>query len=114
MTFEEERPISTTVNGVQIKFDVAKLCKILDILNEGAYLYESKKWPRVDGFKPTEAVQRLCGYQKAGRPTSHSLTMLSRILQHMISYIFIPKKGHRDDVSFLEAFLVDNIVTKRD
>ena len=30
----------------------------------------------------------------------------------MISYIFIPK-GHRDDVSFLETFLIDNILTKR-
>ena len=39
--------------------------------------------------------------------------MLSRILQHMISYIFIPKRGHQDDVSFLEAFLVDNILTER-
>ena len=56
MNFEEERPISTTVNGVQIKFDVAKLCKILDILNEGACLYEPKKRPRVDGFKPAKAV----------------------------------------------------------
>ena len=31
----------------------------------------------------------------------------------MISYIFIPKRGHRDDVSFLEAFLVDTILTER-
>ena len=31
----------------------------------------------------------------------------------MISYIFIPKGRHLDDVSFLEAFLVDNILTER-
>ena len=62
MTFEDEGPISTTINGVQINFDVAELCQILDILNEGACLYEAKKWPRVDGFKPTEAIHRLCGY----------------------------------------------------
>ena len=91
MTFEEERPISTTVNGVQINFDVAQLWQILDIPNEGACLYEAKKWPRVEGFKLVEAIQRLCGYQKSGIPISHSLTLLSCILQHMISYIFIPK-----------------------
>ena len=67
----------------------------------------------MEGFKVAEAIQRLCGYPKSGRPTSHSLTMLSRVLQHMISYIFIPKGGHRDDVSFLEVFLVDNILTER-
>ena len=80
MTFEEEGPISTTVNGEEINFDVAELCQILDIPNEGACLYGSKKWSRVDGFKPAEALQRLCGYQKADKPTSHSLTVLSRIL----------------------------------
>ena len=39
--------------------------------------------------------------------------MLSRILQHMISYIFIPKSRHQDDVSFIKAILVDNNVTER-
>ena len=78
--FEEEWPISTTVNGVQIKFDVAELCKILDIPNEGSCLYEPKKRPRVDGFKPAKVVYRLCGYKKVVRPTSHLLTMLSCIL----------------------------------
>ena len=57
MTFEDEGPISTTVNGVKIKFDVVELCQILDIPNEGVFLYESKKWPRVDGFKPTKSLQ---------------------------------------------------------
>ena len=37
MTFEDEGPISTTVNGVKIKFDVVELCQILDIPNEGAF-----------------------------------------------------------------------------
>ena len=67
----------------------------------------------MEGFKDVEAIQRLCGYPKSSRPTSHSLTVLSRTLQHMILYIFIPKGGHRDNVSFLEAFLVDCILTKR-
>ena len=113
MTFEDEGPITATINGVRIVFDVAELCKILEIPNEGVCLYEAKKWPRVEGFKPAEAIQRLCGYPRSSRPISHLLTVLSRILHHMISYIFIPKGGHRDDVSFLEAFLVDSILTER-
>ena len=84
MKFEDEWPISTTINGVQINFDVAKLCQILDIPNERVCLYEAKKCPRVEGFKAAEAIQRLCGYLKSGRPTSHSLTVLSRILQPLI------------------------------
>ncbi|WKA01366.1 hypothetical protein VitviT2T_019649 [Vitis vinifera] len=113
MTFEDEGPITTTINGVQIVFYVAALYRILEIPNERVCLYEAKKLPRVEGFKPAEALQRLCGYPRSDRPTSHLLTVLSRILHHMISYIFIPKGGHRDDVSFLEAFLVDSILTER-
>ena len=33
--------------------------------------------------------------------------------QHMINYIFIPKEGHRDDVSCFEGFLVDSILTHK-
>ena len=56
MKFEDEGPIPTTINGVPINFDVAELCKILDIPNEGVCLYEGKKWPRVKGFKVAEAM----------------------------------------------------------
>ena len=46
MKFEDEGSISTTINGVQINFDVPELRQILDIPNEGVCLYEAKKWPR--------------------------------------------------------------------
>ena len=56
MTLEDEGPITINVNGVEIKFDVVELYKILDISNEGLCLYKSNKWPKVDGFKPVEVV----------------------------------------------------------
>ena len=83
MKFEEEEPITTNINGLEIKFDVGDICKILDIPNKGLCLYESKKWLKVDGFKPIEVVQRLCSYNKAimtNKPTSQTLTLLSRTL----------------------------------
>ncbi|KAJ9693409.1 hypothetical protein PVL29_012259 [Vitis rotundifolia] len=101
MTFKDEGPISTMING------------ILEIPNEGVCLYEAKKWPRVEGFKPAEAIQRLCGYLRSSRPTSHSLTVLSHILQHMISYIFIPKGGpcsNSEDSVFPYGMFVTKIV----
>ena len=80
MKFEEKGPITTNINGVEIMFDVVELCRILNIPNEGFCLYKSKKCPKVEGFKLVEVVHMLCGYEKVGRPTSHSLTMLSRVL----------------------------------
>ena len=104
MKLKNEGSITTNINAIEIMFDVTELYKILDIPNEGFCLYESKKWPMVEGFKLIEVVHRLCGYEKASKLTSHSLIVLSRVLRHMISYIFIPNGGHQDDVSFLEAF----------
>ena len=56
MKFKEERPITTKVNGIELKFNVGELWKILDIMNKHLYLYESKKRLKVDGFKPIEVV----------------------------------------------------------
>ena len=48
-----------------------------------------------------------------GKPSTHSLTMINRVLHHMIYSILLPRGGHRDEVSYLEAFLVDSIMIGR-
>ncbi|RVW63064.1 hypothetical protein CK203_063240 [Vitis vinifera] len=82
----------------------------------GPVMSTAKAWPIVPGFKPREAIQRLCGLANAqgiGKPLAHSLTMTSRVLHHMICSILLPRGGHRDEVSYLEAFIVDSILTGR-
>ena len=46
-----------------------------------------------------------------GKPSAHSLTMISQVFHHMIHSILLPRGRHRDEVSYLEAFLVDSILT---
>ena len=48
-----------------------------------------------------------------GKPSAHSLTMTNRVLYHMIYSIILPRGGHRDEVSYLKAFIVDSIMTGR-
>ena len=48
-----------------------------------------------------------------GKPSTQSLTVPSRVLHHMICSILLPRGGHRDEVSYLEAFIVDSILTGR-
>ena len=48
-----------------------------------------------------------------GKPSAHSLTVTSRVLHHMVYSILLPRDGHRDEVSYLEAFIVDSILTGR-
>ena len=108
--------IISTVRGIEIQLDPKSICRIFDIALVGLRVYESKAWPTVLGFKPRETIQMMCGLADAqwmGKPSAHSLTVISRILHHMICSILLPRGGHRDEISYLEAFLVDSILTGR-
>ena len=109
-------PILSTVRGVEIRLSPESICLILNIPLVGLIVYEAKAWPTVLGFEPRETVQRLCGLTNAqgmGKPSAHCLTVPSRVLHHMICSILLPRGGHRDEVSYLEAFIMDSILTGR-
>ena len=65
MNYDEGGHIITNINGEEIRFDIEDLCAILEIPNDGLCVLKSKHWLKVEGFKPAEVVQRLCGYPKA-------------------------------------------------
>ncbi|KAL6339867.1 hypothetical protein AAG906_034955 [Vitis piasezkii] len=116
VTFGHGGPITSTVRGRQIHLDPESICRILDIPPGGLRVYDAKAWPTVPGFDPRDAIQRMCGLANApglGKPSAHSLTVTCRVLHHMIAYILLPRGGHRDEVSYLEAFLIDSIMTGR-
>ena len=109
-------PIMSKVKGVEIRLSPESIWRILDIPSVGLRVYKAKAWPTVPGFKPREAVQRLCRLvdaQEMGEPSAHSLTVSSRVFHHMICSILLPRGGHRDEVSYFEAFIVDSILTGR-
>ena len=51
--------------------------------------------------------------QGVGKPFAHNLTVISRVLHHMVCSILLPRGGHQDDVSYLKAFTVDSILIGR-
>ena len=114
MTYRLGRPIISTVRGVEIQLDLESICCIFDPALVGLRVFESKAWPIMLGFDPREAIQMMCGLantQGMGKPSAHSLTMISQVFHHMIHSILLPRGRHRDEVSYLEAFLVDSILT---
>ena len=48
-----------------------------------------------------------------GKPLAYSLTMINRVLHRIIYSFLLSQGGHRDEVSYLEAFLMDSILTVR-
>ncbi|KAL6327906.1 hypothetical protein AAG906_027314 [Vitis piasezkii] len=116
MTYGIGGPIISTARGVKIRLDSESICHIFDIALIGLRVYKSKIWSTMPGFEPREVVQRFCGLADAqgmGKPSAHNLTMISRVLHHMICSILLPRGGYRDEVSYYEAFLVDSILTGR-
>ena len=112
VTYRLGGPVLSTVREVEIRLSPESICRILDIPSVGFRVYEAKAWPTMPGFEPREVVQRLCGLANAqgmGKPSAHNLTVPNRVLHHMICFILLPRGGHRDEVSYLEAFIVDLI-----
>ena len=80
-------PIISTIRGVEIRLDPEDICCIFDIPPIGLRVYESKMWSTVPGFEPREAIQRICGLlddQGMGKPSTHNLMVISRVLHHML------------------------------
>ena len=73
--------------------------------------------PRLGLLCQVSSLERLfkgcADAQGMGKPLAHSLTVTSRVLHHMICSILLPRGGHRDEVSYLEAFIVDSIMMGR-
>ena len=113
-TYGKRSPIISTIRAVEICLDPKSICHIFDIALIRLRVYESKIWPTVPRFELREAIQRICRLPKAqgmGKPLAHNLTVISRVLHHMICSIFLPRGGHRDEVSYYEAFLIDSVLT---
>ncbi|KAL6323012.1 hypothetical protein AAG906_023630 [Vitis piasezkii] len=96
--------IISTIKGVEICLDLESIYRIFNIVLVGLRVYESKIWPTVSGFEPREEM---------GKPSTHSLTVINRMLHHMTDSIFLPRRGHQDEVSYYEAFFIDSIMTGR-
>ena len=91
VTYDMSGPITSTVRGVEIRLDPKSICLIFDIAPVGLKVYESKMWPTMPGFDLREAIQRICGLPDAhgmGKPSTHSLTVINKVLHHMLCSIF--------------------------
>ncbi|RVW72702.1 Retrovirus-related Pol polyprotein from transposon RE1 [Vitis vinifera] len=90
VTYGLAGPVMSTVRGVEIRLSPESIYRILDI--------------------PSVGLQVCLGM---GKPSAHNLTVSNRVLHHMICSILLPRGGHRDEVSYFEAFIVDLIMTGR-
>ena len=108
--------IKSSIRGIEIEINGDKVCEILRIPPVGACVYDIKMWPQLEGFIPSQAVFRLCGRENASsfiKPNAARITMLSRILHNIIDHCILPRGGHKDEASYMEAFVIDSIIKGR-
>ena len=116
MTYGMGSLITSTVRGVEICLDSESICHIFDIAPIRLRVYKSKIWPIIPGFEPREAIKMICGLPDAhgmGKPLTHNLLIISKVLHHMLCFFFLPQGGHWDEASYYKAFFIDSIITRR-
>ena len=109
-------PISCTLRGVEINLNANVIFWILGVPKIGLRIYESKVWPTIPGFELRQAIQRIYELPDAhqmGNPSTHSSTIINKVLHHMLCFIFLSRGRHRDEVYYYEVFLIDSILIGR-
>ena len=108
--------IDCTLRGKDIRLTPCKIFEILGVSCEGLLVDDMKTWPNIPGFVLSEAIEPLCevpvdhGLRKSN---VHSLSIKCCVLHHIFSFSIIPRGGHKEELSYLEAFLVDSLLMGR-
>ena len=107
--------IKCSIRGVDIELNVEKMCKILGIESICELVYQRKTWSHVEGFILGEAMQCICDLEytnNISKPRAVGLTMKCHVIHNVVGHCIIPRGGHRDEVSYMEAFVIDSVVVR--
>ena len=100
---------------MEFDIDASELCYLLSIPSTGVRVLKSKTWPQVEGFDPVVAVRHLIGSTAyaVGQLQANNLTLEACLLHQIIGRCILPRGGHWNEVSYLDAFILDSIIVKR-
>ncbi|RVW96470.1 hypothetical protein CK203_029751 [Vitis vinifera] len=100
-------PVLSTVRGVEIRLSPESICRILDIPSLDSECMRPRRGPLCRDSS-LERLFRGCAdlpIPGDGQTIDSQPNVTSRVLHHMICSILLPRGGHRDEVSYLEALL---------
>ncbi|GAV89274.1 hypothetical protein CFOL_v3_32692 [Cephalotus follicularis] len=112
----EEFAITSSVKGQRIYLDARILASILHIPHTGLYVFESKKWPEVEGFHPNRILSILYPNDPNVHPnmtlTTNRLSVDHRLLHHLNVHQILPTGGGYAKLSRMQVFLMWCIFSK--
>ncbi|GAV83758.1 hypothetical protein CFOL_v3_27203 [Cephalotus follicularis] len=112
----EEFVITSVVKGQRIFLDARILASILHIPHTGIYVFEQKKWPKVEGFHPNQILSILYPNDPNIHPnmalTTNRLSVDHRLLHHLIVHHILPTGGGYAKLSRMQVFIMWCILSK--
>ncbi|GAV79546.1 hypothetical protein CFOL_v3_23011 [Cephalotus follicularis] len=112
----EEFALSSSVKGERIYLNARILASILHIPHTGLYVFEQKKWPKVEGFHPNQILSILYPNDPNVHPnmalTTNRLSVDHRLLHHLIVHQILPTGGGYAKLSRMQVFLMWCILSK--
>ena len=116
MRVNVEPRIMSSLQGNPIEFNCAELADILGISNDGPRVFDIKVIPIIEGFSYDHAVALHTGnngFAPGAKIKSQDLLLRPRLLHRIIAHNILPKKGHYDEVTFMELCLIDSMIQRR-
>ena len=105
------------VEGREIRMNLELLNRLFKIPNRGPKIYGSKVEVECEDYNKIATMSQVTGIDFLANPLTrfkaNQLNPLPKILLNIISNFLLPKKGHRDEVSNLETFLLDRILNQK-
>ncbi|GAV85615.1 hypothetical protein CFOL_v3_29051 [Cephalotus follicularis] len=112
----EEFALSSSVKGQRIFLDARILASILSIPHTGLYIFEYKKWPKVEGFHPNDILSILYPNEPHIHPImslcTNKLFVNHCLLHHLIVHQLFPTGGGYAKLTRIQAFLMWCIISK--
>ena len=100
------------LRGVEFDIGASELCHLLSVPST-AYGSSSQRLDlKFDGFDPATAIRRLTGSTTYGvsQLQASYLTHKAHLLHQIVGCCILPRGGHWNEVSYLEAFILDSIL----
>ncbi|KAH9657240.1 Integrase catalytic domain-containing protein [Citrus sinensis] len=116
---EKENRVITTVGRVLIEFDDSDLDNILGSSDDGLDIFSLRKPPEIDDYVHVDAVCNICRRNDLSVEdcTIHfrtqCLCLQTHFLLRIIQSIVLPRSGHLDEVSHMDAAMIDCILRGR-
>ncbi|GAV90694.1 hypothetical protein CFOL_v3_34100 [Cephalotus follicularis] len=112
----EEFALSFSIKGQCIFLHALILASILSIHHTVLYIFEYKKWPKVEGFHPNYILSILYPINPNIHPNmslcENKLSVNHHLLHHLIVHRFLPTGGGYAKLTRMQAFLIWCIISK--